>query len=65
VSRQRNQQLVTGPLVGFAGPLSTGAYQQETVTAKPGWYVQVCFMDTQDGRSHTLLGMERIIKIIK
>jgi hypothetical protein len=51
--------------VGFAGPLSTGAYQQETITAKPGVYVEACFMDTQDGRSHTQLGMERIIHILK
>jgi hypothetical protein len=51
--------------VTFAGPLSSGAYQQETITAKPGWYVQACFMDTQDGRSHTQLGMERVIKIAK
>ena len=48
-----------------SGPLSTGAFQQETITAKPGWYVQVCFMPTQDGRPHTRLGMERIIKIVK
>jgi uncharacterized cupredoxin-like copper-binding protein len=51
--------------VTFAGPVSNGAFQQETVTAKPGWYVQACFMDTQDGRSHTALGMERVIKIAK
>ena len=51
--------------VGFAGPLSNGAFQQETITAKPGIYVQACFMDTQDRRSHTMLGMERIIKIVK
>jgi hypothetical protein len=57
--------LTAGPPAGFAGPLSPGAYQQETITAKPGWYVQVCFMDTQDKRGHTLLGMERIIKITK
>jgi len=49
----------------FAGPLSTGGSQQETITAKPGVYVQACFMDTQDGRNHTRLGMERIIKIVK
>ena len=48
----------------FAGPLSSGAFQQETITAKPGIYVQACFMDTQDHRSHTMLGMERIIKIV-
>jgi hypothetical protein len=49
----------------FAGPLSSGAYQQETITAKPGVYVQACFMTTQDGREHTRLGQERIIKIVK
>jgi hypothetical protein len=51
--------------VTFQGPVSNGAYQQETITAKPGIYVQACFMQTQDGRDHTLLGMERIIKITK
>jgi hypothetical protein len=59
------EKLISGAPVGFAGPLSTGAYEQETITAKPGWYVQVCFMDTQDGRPHTRLGMERIIQIVK
>ena len=59
------EKLVDGAPVTFAGPLSSGAYQQETITAKPGIYVQVCFMETQDGRPHTLLGMERIIKITK
>jgi hypothetical protein len=49
----------------FAGPLSTGAYQQETIAAKPGVYVEACFMATQDGRSHAQLGMERIIHILK
>jgi hypothetical protein len=59
------QKLVAGEPVNFAGPLSSGAYQQETISAKPGWYVQACFMDTQDGRDHTRLGMERIIKVVK
>jgi hypothetical protein len=58
-------KLVTGPPVSFAGPLATGSFQQVTITAKPGWYVQVCFMDTQDGRGHTVLGMERVIRITK
>lgn len=58
-------KLIAGQPVGFAGPLSHEAMQQETITAKPGIYVQVCFMQTQDGRDHTLLGMERIIKITK
>ncbi len=59
------EKLAAGPPAGFAGPLSPGAFQQSVVTAKPGWYVQVCFMTTQDGRPHTRLGMERIIKITK
>jgi len=59
------EKFVVGPPVTFAGPLSSGAYQQELVTAKPGWYVQACFMETQDGRVHTRLGMERVIKIVK
>ncbi len=58
------EKLITGPPFGV-GPLSHGAFQQETITAKPGWYVQVCFMQTQDGRDHALLGMERVIKIVK
>jgi hypothetical protein len=59
------EKLVVGPPVGFAGPLSHEAFQQETISAKPGIYVQACFMETQDGRDHTRLGMERIIKIVK
>ncbi|MEA2209017.1 MAG: hypothetical protein QOF54_1494 [Solirubrobacteraceae bacterium] len=59
------RKLIVGPPVGFAGPLSHGAFQQETITARPGVYVEVCFMQTQDGRDHTRIGMERIIRIAK
>jgi hypothetical protein len=59
------EKLVAGGPVVFAPPISHGAFEQETITAKPGWYVQACFMETQDGRDHTRLGMERIIKIVK
>jgi hypothetical protein len=59
------EKLIIGPPAAFAGPLSHEAFQQETITAKPGIYVEVCFMDTQDRRQHTLLGMERIIRIVK
>ncbi len=58
-------KLIAGPPVSFAGPVSNGAYQQETIAAAPGWYVEACFMQTQDGREHTVLGMERVIKISK
>ena len=59
------EKLIAGPPVGFAGPVSHEAFQQETISAKPGIYLELCFMDTQDGRSHTQLGMERIIHIVK
>jgi hypothetical protein len=59
------KKLISGAPVGFSGPVAHGAYQQETITAKPGWYVQVCFMETQEGVPHTRLGMERVIKITK
>jgi hypothetical protein len=58
------EKLIIGQPFG-AGPLSHEAFQQETVTAKPGWYVEVCFMETQDGRPHTRLGMERVVRVVK
>lgn len=59
------RNLIVGPPVSFQGPVSHGASQQETITARPGVYVLVCFMETQDKRDHTRLGMERIIRIAK
>ena len=32
--------------------------------APSGYYVEACFMDTQDGREHTQLGMERLVQIV-
>jgi hypothetical protein len=61
---RQGMKLVTGGIT-LSGSVSHGAYQQLTINAKPGVYVQVCFMNAQDGREHTLLGMERIIKIVK
>jgi hypothetical protein len=58
------QKLATG-FVDLMDPASPGAMQQEVLNAKPGYYVQACFMDTQDGREHTQLGMERVIRIAK
>lgn len=58
-------KLIAGPPAIFYGPISHEAFMQETITAKPGIYVQVCFMETQDKRDHNRLGMERIIKIVK
>jgi hypothetical protein len=59
------EKLIAGPPIGFYGPIGHEGFMQETISAKPGWYVQACFMDTQDHRSHTSLGMERVIHIVK
>ncbi len=59
------QKLIAGPPVSFQGPVSPGGYQQGVLAARPGIYVQVCFMETQDGRPHTRLGMERVLRIVK
>lgn len=58
------QRLASG-YVSFAGPLSQGGLQQQTVHAKPGLYVLACFMDDQDRREHTRIGMVRTIRILK
>ncbi len=49
----------------FFNLLTHGSYQQEVISARPGYWVLACFMDTQDGREHTQLGMERVIRIVK
>lgn len=46
------------------GPVSHGVVQQYVFNAKPGWYIEACFMDTQDGREHTQLGMERLVHVV-
>jgi len=56
------QKLAAG-FTTFAGPLSHGAFQQLVVSVHPGYWVLACFMNTQDGREHTVLGMERVIRI--
>jgi hypothetical protein len=58
------QKLATG-FVQFAGTLSPGGLQQQTVRATPGRYVLACFVDTQDMHEHTRIGMERTIRILK
>ena len=50
--------------VGLQGPASPGALQQQVLNAPPGYYVEACFMDTQDGREHTQLGMVRLVQIV-
>jgi len=59
------QRLSNGSFLNLAGPLSPGGMQQAVLNVKPGYYVEACFMDTQDHREHTQLGMERLIRVVK
>ena len=59
------QRLANRQFITLAGPISPGGMQQQVLQAKPGYYVEACFMDTQDGRAHTRLGMERLIRVVK
>jgi hypothetical protein len=58
------QRIATG-FYTFFNVLSHGAFQQQVIRNRPGYWVLACFMDTQDHREHTTLGMERIIRIMK
>ncbi len=59
------QRLAGKSFVSLLGPASPGALQQQVLQAKPGYYVQACFMNTLDGREHTQLGMLRLVRIVK
>lgn len=54
-----------GQFVSLLNPASPGALQQSVLHAKRGYYVEACFLETQDGREHTLLGMERVVHVVK
>jgi hypothetical protein len=49
----------------FFGLLTHDQSEQQIVSLRPGYWVIACFMDTQDGREHTQLGMERVIHIVR
>jgi hypothetical protein len=49
----------------FDGALSHGESFQAVMGLHPNYWVVACFMDTQDGREHTTLGMERVIQVVK
>jgi hypothetical protein len=57
--------LSNGVFISLLDPASPGAVQQMVLNAKPGWYVEACFMNTLDGREHTQLGMERLVHVVK
>jgi hypothetical protein len=61
--RKKVAPFLSGVFVSLLDPASPGAEQQLTLNAKPGFYVEACFMNTQDGREHTQLGMERIVRV--
>jgi hypothetical protein len=50
---------------GFFGIMTHGSSEQQVLHLRPGYWVIACFMDTQDGREHTQLGMERVIHIVR
>ena len=58
------QQLATG-FATFVNALTHGAFQQQVVHVRPGFWVLACLFDTQDHREHTTLGMERVIHITR
>ena len=58
------QRLATD-FYSFVNILTHGAYQQQVIHNRPGYWVLACFMDTQDHREHTQLGMERVIQIVR
>ena len=59
------QRLETHASFLLALPISHGAVQQTILNANPGYYVETCPMDTQDGREQTQLGMLRLIRVVK
>jgi hypothetical protein len=50
---------------GFFGIMTHGGSEQQVLHLRTGYWVIACFMDTQDGREHTRLGMERVIHIVR
>ena len=64
VGQKKLRPFLNGRFVSLLGPASPGALQQGVLDAKPGYYVEACFMDTQDGREHTQLGMERAVRVV-
>jgi hypothetical protein len=64
-NQKKANKLFSGVPQQLMGTVAPGAMHQQVLKAKPGFYVLACFMNTQDGRVHTQLGMERVIHIVK
>jgi len=64
-SQKAQRPFSNGRFVSLMDPASPGALQQSVLNAKPGFYVEACFMNNQDGREHTQDGMERLVRVVK
>jgi hypothetical protein len=64
VGKERQAEKIATSGFELLGPASPGASQQQLLNIKPGYYVEACFMDTQDHREHTTLNMLRIIHVV-
>ena len=62
-SRKAQRPFSNGQFVSLMNPASPGALQQGVLNAKPGYYVEACFMNAQTGQEHTELGMERLVQV--
>jgi hypothetical protein len=62
--KDRQAQKLSTSGFNLLGPVSPGGSQQQLLNTKPGYYVEACFMDTQDHREHTELHMLRIVQIV-
>lgn len=59
------QKLASRNFVDLLDPVSPGGMEQQVLHAAPGYYIEACFMDTQDHREHTQLGMMRLVRVVK
>jgi hypothetical protein len=63
-NERRAMRLVTAQY-GWDNLLTHNQGFQLRIHQRPGYWVIACFMNTQDGREHTQLGMERVVHIVK
>jgi hypothetical protein len=62
--KDRQVRKIATTFFSLLNPASPGALQQQVLNTKPGYYVESCFMDTQDHREHTEVGMLRVVKVV-
>jgi hypothetical protein len=62
--KDRQAMKIANAFFSLLEPASPGALQQQILNTKAGYYVEACFMDTQDHREHTQVGMARVVKVV-